>query len=339
MKACCLLVVLAGLIAPSSSLWGGELTDTEPQIEKFLVISAPELSKVVYYILTPPARFARPLVSRDLKTPRGIAVDNERLHLFVCDPGAKKIYWYQLIVTAIGGGRLETDKRQKIAINNVEARWVSVNIAGDLFYSNERDNLIQWKSFNEFSRGDPMARTLYDGKAVPAVSSPGGIASDGFNLFWTNKAVGTEFGSVVKAFDKPPMTEPEQAASAIASNSLKVYGICLAGNNVFYTESNKVYGVKKTGGAVGVVSDTMKKPRGCAYDNDGTVYIADEAGAKVFMFPANMDSLHPEPLEKVLDFAGVFGLALVQAELSAARPVHGFGCTLFVALIAIAASF
>ena len=32
-------------------------------------------------------------------------------------------------------------------------------------------------------------------KAVSAVSSPGGIATDGFNLIWTNKAVGTEFGS------------------------------------------------------------------------------------------------------------------------------------------------
>lgn len=321
--------VLAGLLS---------LAIAEPQIEKFLVISAPKLSKVVYYILTPPARFARPLVSRDLKTPRGIAVDSLRKRLFVCDPAAGIIYWYKLIVTPIGGGRLETDKRQKIAVNNVEARWVTVDSAGNLFYSNERDNLIQWKSSIEFVKGNPMPRTLYDGKAVSAVSSPGGIATDGFNLFWTNKAVGTEFGSVVKGFNELPEADVSTAVQPIADNALKVYGVCLAGNNVFYTEENKVYGVKKTGGAVGIVSDIMKQPRGCVYDDDGTVYIADQAGNRVYSMPANIDTMHPEPLEKVLDFADSFGLALVTATISGAQSMHGLGCAVLLALVTTASS-
>jgi len=309
------------------------LASAEPQTEKFLVISAPKLSKVVYYILTPPARFARPLISRDLKTPRGVAVDSERLHLFVCDPAASRIYFYKLIVTPIGGGRLETDKRQKIAVNNVEARWVTVDSAGNLFYTNERDNLIQWKSYDEFSRGNPMARTLYDGKAVSAVSSPGGIATDGFNLIWTNKAVGTEFGSVVKGFTELPEADVSSSVSPIANNALKVYGVCLAGNNVFYTEENKVLGVKKTGGTVGIVSDVMKQPRGCSYDDDGTVYIADQAGNAVYSFPANMAMANPEPLEKVLDFADSFGLAVVVTTISGAQSTHVLGCALLLALI------
>lgn len=318
-------VVLGGLLSHAPA---------EPQIEKFLVISAPKLSKVVYYILTPPARFARPLISRDLETPRGVAVDSKRQRLFVCDPARSKIYWYKLIVTTEGGGRLFTDKRQKIAVNNVEARWVTVDSSGNIFYSNERDNLIQWKSFDEFSRGNPMARTLYDGKAVSAVSSPGGIATDGFNLFWTNKAVGTEFGSVVKGFQKLPESDVTDAVQPIADNALKVYGLCLAGNNVFYTEDEKMFAVKKTGGAVGVISDAMKQPRGCAYDGDGTVFVADQAGNAVYSLPANMDMVHPEPLEKVLDFADSFGLALVVTTISGARSIHGLGWALFAALTA-----
>lgn len=323
-------VVLAGLLRHAN---------TEPQIEKFLVISAPKLSKVVYYILTPPARFARPLISRDLETPRGVAVDSKRLHLFVCDPAAARIYFYKLVVTAEGGGRLFTDKRQKIAVNNVEARWVTIDTAGNIFFSNERDNLIQWKSYDEFSRGNPMARTLYDGKAVSAVSSPGGIATDGFNLFWTNKAVGTEYGSVVKGFQELPETDVTEAVQPIADNALKVYGLCLAGNNVFYTEENKVFGVKKTGGAVGVVSDIMKQPRGCTYDGDGTVYVADQAGNAVYSMPANLAVVHPEPLEKVLDFADSFGLAMVTTTISGARSIYGFGWALVAVLTATTVSF
>jgi len=322
-------VALAGLLSHVGA---------EPQIEKFLVISAPKLSKVVYYILTPPARFARPLISRDLETPRGVAVDSKRLNLFVCDPAATRIYWYKLIVTPIGGGRLETDKRQKIAVNNVEARWVTTDTAGNIFFTNERDNLIQWKSYDEFARGNPMARTLYDGKAVSAVSSPGGIATDGFSLLWTNKAVGTEFGSVVKGFVKIPEAGVSEAVSPIADNALKVYGVCLAGNNVFYTEENKIYGVKKTGGAVGVVSDTLKQPRGCTFDGDGTVFVADQKGNAVYSMPANLDSVHPEPLEKVLDFADSFGLALVVTTISGSQSAYGLSCALFAAFATTAMS-
>lgn len=340
MNVHCLFVVFVGLLTQRcTALFGGELVQAAVPEEKFLVISAPKLSKVVYYILTPPARFARPLISRDLKTPRGVAVDNDRLNLFVCDPAAGRIYWYKLIVTAIGGGRLETDKRQKIAVNNVEARWVSVDTKGNLFYTNERDNLIQWKSFAEFESGNQMARTLYDGKAIQAVSSPGGIAADGFNLFWTNKAVGTEYGSVVKALEEPPEADVSASVQPIADNALKVYGVCAAGPNIFYTEGNKVYGVKKVGGAVGVVSDTMKQPRGCTFDGDGTVYIADQTGNAVYSMPANLESVHPEPLDKVLDFADSFGLALVVAELNSAQPINGFGCSILVAILASAMYF
>jgi hypothetical protein len=229
-----------------------------------------------------------------------------------------------LIVSAIGGGRLATDKRQKIAVSNVEARWVSVDTEGNLFYTDETNNLILWKSYDEFSRGNPMARTLYEQKSLSAVNFPGGIAADGFNLFWTNKVAGTEYGSVIKAFEKPPEAGAVEAVEPIAKNALKSYGVCVAGNNVFFTEENKVFGVKKTGGAVGIISDVLKKPRGCAYDGDGTVYIADQTGNKVFMMPANMNSVQPEPLEKVLDFADSFGVAVVVTELTGgARPIHG----------------
>lgn len=77
----------------------------------------------------------------------------------------------------------------------------------------------------------------------------------------------------------------------LASNALKCYGVCLAGENVFYTdESAKLrpgggatslaaprYGVNRAATSrhvVTTVSSELKAPRGCVHDGAGTVYAA-----------------------------------------------------------------
>ena len=75
---------------------------------------------------------------------------------------------------------------------------------------------------------------------------------------------------------------------AIAKNSNKVYGVCLSQNNVFYTNTQTfLYGVKKSGGAIATISDKLLGPRGCAWDGDGTIYVADMEGGKVDQLSAS----------------------------------------------------
>ena len=68
----------------------------------------------------------------------------------------------------------------------------------------------------------------------------------------------------------------------------QVYGICIAGNNVYYTDKRtNLYGVKKHGGGIATISESMKGPRGCAWDGDGTIYVADMEGGKVDQLSAS----------------------------------------------------
>lgn len=277
--------------------------------QKFLIISAPRLQQVVYLKLTPKAKWAMPLVNRQLKAPYGVAVDSERMHLFVADSERKAIFWYGIAVTPTGSLALTT--KQNIAVNNVQARWVVLDKAGNIFYSDEGNNLIGTVKIDRFLKKDPMPHTIYNGNEMTSLSSPGGIAVDNFHIFWTNKEAGTDVGSVVKALEVPPDYDLDASTSKVADNALKVYGICMELENIFYTENGHVYGVKKEGGAVSTISDKLVDPRGCVSDGEGTVYVADRGGNAIYTFPGNMERTEPEPLELVLKFEDSFGLALL----------------------------
>jgi len=257
----------------------------------------------------------KPLIDSGLKSPQGIAIDQKRQKLYVTDPDSRKIFSYSLV---FNNGVLLTDGKQTVAAQNVEARWVAVDGVGSLFFTDERDNLIQKVSADKILRGDPTPTVLYSGISVSQVSAPGGIAVDNFHAFWTNKAVGTLVGSVVKGFETPPETNVAASVKAIAKNAVKVYGVCLSMNNVFYTDSETyVYAVKKTGGAIAEVTSKLLQPRGCTWDGDGTVYIADKAGNAVYSFPGNMHTLTPMKLTKTVDFEDAFGVAVISSSLRA----------------------
>lgn len=96
------------------------------------------------------------------------------------------------------------------------------------------------------------------------VSGPGGLAVDNFHVFWGNKQLGTQVGSVVKGYETSLPDKVKQPVK-IALNTERVYGICIAGNNVFFTDKRtNIYGVKKHGGGIATISESMKGPRGCA---------------------------------------------------------------------------
>lgn len=302
--ACCTLVFLCSI----TSVYG---VDPTP---KFLVISAPRLSKVVWMKVggvdegkAKPQTF--PLIEEGLRTPQGLATDSKRKKLYVADPDSKKIFSYNCL---FNDGKMLTDGRQMVAVNNVESRWVAVDGAGNVFFSVERENAIQKVSADKLLRGEATPTTLYSGLSVSQVSAPGGVAVDNFNVFWSNKAVGTIVGSVVKGFETPPETNVAGSVRPLAKNAVKVYGVCLVNDNVFYTDHQfNIYGVKKVGGAITTISNKLIQPRGITWDGDGTVFVADKGGNAIYSFPGSMETLSPQPLVKTVDFEDAFGVSVM----------------------------
>jgi len=275
---------------------------------KYLLISAPRLSKVVYTKVGGD-KTTHPLIESGLKSPQGLAVDHKTNWLFVADPDSRKILYFKLLFN--NGIVMVQDEQQGVAAQNVEARWVAVDGVGSIFFTDERNNLIQRVSADKLRKGDPTPTIIYNGLDVSSVSAPGGIAVDNFRVFWTNKAVGTQVGSVARGFENPPDTNVAASVRAVAKNVMKSYGICLVMDNVYYTDADAtVYAVKKEGGAIATVTDKMLQPRGCAWDGDGTVYIADKAGNAVYSFAGNMHNLRPVRMTKAVDFEDAFGVAV-----------------------------
>jgi len=320
--------------------------------KRYVIVSSSELAQVLYW--PAPAYGSemnegdrnepQVLISTGLVEPIGIAVDQERHGLYVADPGADgksgKVWRYVLTPTASG---LEVGAPFAV-LSNIQVRWLTLDAHGTLFVTDEGNNVVYKVPAEhlvrpaEFSFLEGSATgsytdlpvepiTLYDGKQVSGVSAPSGIAVDNYRVFWANKVSGTEVGSVVQGYEAPPPASAT-AVTAVASNTIKVYGVCMSSSNVFFTDAETyLYGVKKFGGGVAAISDKMKDPRGCAWDGDGTVYVADKKG-KVYSFAANMRSLSPQQLTHNFDVSSPEGVAVFIHE-SSARLATAFAAIVF----------
>jgi hypothetical protein len=277
---------------------------------RYLIVSAPAYSKVEYFRI-PGLKEAMPLIDAGLKSPQGLAVDVKREILYVADPDQRKVFAYQLVFT---NGMLMVEGDPKVAAQNVEARWVSVDGVGNLFLTDELTNVILKVDGEQSRAGRGKPHVIYDGALHAEVNRPGGVATDNFHVFWSNKAIGTQVGSVVKGAEDGAQPGTTPHLDAIAKNANKVYGVCLSQNNVFYTNTQTfLYGVKKSGGAIATVSDKLLGPRGCAWDGDGTVYVADKTAKAIYSLAGNMHVLAPAQLTKAYEYDDAFGLAVIQA--------------------------
>lgn len=240
-------------------------------------------------------------------------MDNKHRRLYVADPASRKIWGYTLLYQ---NGWLTTDRRQDVVVNNVEARWVDVDLVGNLFFTDEAANGVLRVDAATLQARDQLPAiptVLYNGIDVTTVSSPGGIAADNYNLFWTNKVMGDAVGSVVKGLEQLPVSDnTATTANALSRNAPTAFGLCLTSNNIFYmAPTERIYGVKKTGGAIAVINDGLREPRGCAWDGDGTIFVSDKVEGKVFSFAGNMQQLGHQHLAHVADFEDAFGVTVI----------------------------
>jgi len=286
---------------------------------KYLLISIPSMGKISYVSIDSEGNASKlqTLIDTGLNMPQGVAINNVLKTLYVADPDSKVIYRYRLIFSE--NGSLMQDGSRKVIVENIEARWVAVDGMGNLFFTDESKNTINKVSQKELFLTKPTVEVLYDGNYQKSVSIPGGIAADNFFLFWSNKVSGNLVGSLVRAEESPDGINSKTASIALAKNGHKIYGVCLSQNNVFYTDHTAyVYGVKKSGGSVTVANDQFVKPRGCAWDGDGTVFVADNLANAVYSFPGNAHLLSTVHRTKVIDCEDAFGLAVISN--SASRP-------------------
>jgi len=305
-------------------------------------MSAPRNGKVSWVRLPDSGNFTglqpETLIDEGLRHPQGIAVDKRRQRLYVADPDVQKIFGYQLYEQ---NGLLMTDGRQSVVAEGAESRWVAVDGAGTVFFSDEPQNRILKVPADRALRGDTSPEVVYSGDGVAEVNEPGGVAVDNFHVFWTNKHFGTQAGSLVRGAEKPPLgAAPEFSLSVLAKNSVKCYGVCIAMGNVFFTDSQKfLYGVKKNGGPVAQVTGNLDRPRGCAWDGDGTVYVADRGEGAVYSFASNMHTLQEAQMKRSFAFEDAFGLAVYSGggSAQAAAPPRRVVSSAMVATILLVA--
>lgn len=301
-----------------------------------MIVSTPLRSRISYMLVDAKGRLGRelPLISSGLLHPQGIAVDQKQNRLLVADPDTRRIFGYPLRTSGRFNDALYVGEARLVA-DDVEARWVDVDGSGNIWFSDEPANQLLRISADKALRGDVRPEVVYDGQAMSAVSGPGGLALDGFHTYWVNKHIGSVVGSLVRASEAPDMANEASAVQAMASNTDKSYGICLGMSSIFYTQPNRVlYGVKKTGGAPVTISEKLTNPRGCVWDGDGTVYIADRGANAIYSFAANMKELSMVQLKKEADFEDAFGVVVYNGRSLAWRSSLGLGLVVSLGLLA-----
>mmetsp|Transcript_105906 Transcript_105906/g.297783 ORF Transcript_105906/g.297783 Transcript_105906/m.297783 type:complete len:338 (-) Transcript_105906:100-1113(-) len=309
------------LLSAVSLLFSGAACADSPG---FLLITTPRTSRISWVPLPEDNNYVglSPMILIDsgLQHPQGIAIDQKRKRLYVADPDVQKIFSYQLVIS---GNRLSCNGEQTVVSDDAESRWVAVDGVGNVFFSDEPRNLILKVPAEKALRGDPAQVVVYNGNTISEVNEPGGVAVDNFHVYWTNKHFGTQAGSVVRGSETPLSPTSAETVSVLARNVVKSYGICLALGNIYYTDSSTfLYGVKKTGGPIARVSGELKYPRGCAWDGDGTVYVADRGQNAIYAFAGNMHTLGETRLTKAFQIEDAFGLA-VAVNANAASRRHG----------------
>jgi hypothetical protein len=174
---------------------------------------------------------------------------------------------------------------------------------------------------------------LYNGLGQAPISKPQGLAVDGFSVYWANGQDGQAQGVLIKGLEDPPDEDRDMLLTRLATNINEAEGVCLTGSRVFFTAKERaIYSMRSNGGTIKLVSDRLSEPRGCVYDGDGTIYVADKLEGKVFSFAGASPSLGGRQLTPSLDIVDAYGLAIFTAGAGRSH------CALAV-LIAVAFAF
>jgi len=278
-------------------------------------------------------RESRTVISTGLHEPCGLAIDHNKQRLYVADPKSHKVFMYKMHFGDDGLSMREDE--QFIAVRDLTARWVTVDEKGTLFATDEARSFIAEVKSEELaelgnSNVRPRFHKLYNHDQTKQVDKPGGIAVDGHNVYWGNRARGKPYGSLLSASEDPEgqiSRGVPTMVQALSKNVDKVYGVCASPTLVFYTGGARtVYGAKvgtfQQRGSTTVLLNDYAAPRGCVWDGDGTVFLADKGGDAVWSFPSSMHGLGLVQASKLFDVEDPYGVAVFRPSL--ALEVSGF---------------
>lgn len=234
-----------------------------------------------------------------LRSPKGLAVfqSQNASVLYVSDDEAQNIYAYDLQYSSSkrGVGTLSAGAQRRVC-EGVQGGtpWLAVDGLGNLFFAAGESGQVQMISVADLFSGNPATPKVLYASDQATVSTPGGIATDNYFVYWTNQDAGESAGTVVRAYETVP-ANPATASTTypkqLAANAAAAVSVCLARDVVFYTGiTTSLFAVKRDGGSIAEVSNKFGQPRGCIYDTEGTLYVTDGDGS-IYSLPANFVTL------------------------------------------------
>jgi len=267
---------------------------------KYIIASFPPFKQINYMKLPDPTW--RPLLpSRGLVEPKTVCVDSRKKRLFVADPAAGMVYWYQLMV--MPDLRLLSDGRKRLAVANVAADGLAVDGLGNLYVAGRTHAAVSVegifkqdvKTIDQTLHKAP--RPIWTGKtarylwgngtlnvnASPVLFQPGSVAVSAFQVYWGNKLLPVNGTVLVQANLGGPPPKPSPAVlkssfiiqarySAMHNGSMRpitdkvpgITAIALTPTSLLYATKGGVYGIS--------LSDV---PKGCGADNARCPLIAE----------------------------------------------------------------
>lgn len=290
----------------------GALAGTVNRPKRFLLVSSPQSGHVLSVKVGPyggmEGETPKQLINAGLLHPYGLAMDEAHNRVIVTDPDQKKVISYDLSVVQ---DEL-TASNPRVVADQYASHWVACDAIGNVYISDEATNTIYKVPARSYYTTTVVApEVVYDGTNLEQLSGPGGIFADNLFVYWTNKLQGAKYGSVARGPTAVGNMAPSALIQTLASNLGTAYGVCVAMNsNLYYTAQTKaIYGVKLSGGGPVEISNKLTSPRGCTWDRDGTVYIADNGANMVYAFPSNMDTLTVMQMTASAKVDGAYGVA------------------------------
>lgn len=317
------LVLLLTLISPLLFLPNFASAD-----RGFLFISSPMQKSVQYARLLSAVELARGdrmvmgslVVGEDVETPMGLAVDGFRKILYVADPGKGAVLAMDIIADSWGAGNLVYNGARTV-IRNVQAQWVATDGVGNIFLTDAQTNKIWFlpvsaagadqddDSWSPATSSTPVE--LYAADAQAPIGNPQGIAVYGSRILWANGEGGGGSAAIVSTW-KVPSTLAAPNFTDVANGS--AYGVCVSSARIFYTDAEtNIKSMREPGGEISVVTEGLSQPRGCAYDGDGTVFVADADDGRVYSFAGGGQEGGPRPAWPVVQIPGAFGVAVLKS--------------------------
>jgi len=311
-------------------------------MQEYMLTSFPELRQVNYIRVSDPTW--RPLILDGLGRPTAIAIDSNRLRLFLVDETKEIVVWYHLSV--LPSGLLMTDGRQHRVLSSVVARDIRVDDTGKLLIAGRYEPELPAEPVEaifQFTTADidstvPEAHRLAglepkyvwtsqdSAVGVPAsaqLTSPAALGVDSLNIFWGNGArSGSGDASLVRASRKAEVETAEDYNWVLANNVDAVRSLSLTAADIYYSAGDSVYGVPKRktnqmcGDAGEACAEVVHREDGAAlrvssmvWDGAGTIFAVEQESGSIQRFACGSLSTHL--MEKVCDAPGAHSIALL----------------------------